>query len=156
MAQADPAVIARAFTDLGEQIPLISNHPVVQMLVQVQDFPAEVREQLGGLQQHIIQFQQQLQRFQGTMEAVGGRLDQLGGRLDQLFTEFVPPHTHVTIDIGELIRNTVKECFPYVYIIRPKQSFATQLESTLHQSPGTICSQPQVILFYIFANVIQG
>jgi len=45
MAQGDSSIIARAFTDLGAQIPLISNHPTVQMLDRVHNLQEEVRGQ---------------------------------------------------------------------------------------------------------------
>ncbi|KAH8155650.1 uncharacterized protein LAJ45_00660 [Morchella importuna] len=69
MAQADPAIIARAFTDLGAQIPLISNHPTVQTLDQVQNFQ-EVR---GQFRRHDEQFTQ----LQRTLDGMERGLDEM-------------------------------------------------------------------------------
>jgi hypothetical protein len=137
MAQADPAIIARAFTDLGAQIPLISNHPTVQTLDQAQNFQEEVR---GQFRRHDEQFTQ----LQRTLDGVERGLEEMRREfrlsLNQISREFVPSHTHITIGIGGLIRNTVKHCFHYVYtthLVETKHISATQLECKLRRSPGT-------------------
>ncbi|KAH0602870.1 uncharacterized protein H6S33_008520 [Morchella sextelata] len=85
MAQADPAIIARAFTNLGARIPLISNHPTVQKLDQAQNFQEEVR---GQFRRHDEQFTQ----LQRTLDGVERGLEEMRREfrlsLNQISREF--------------------------------------------------------------------
>ena len=81
MAQPDTAVISRALTDLGTQIPLIRNHPMVQSF---QNFQEEARGQF-------TEFRGQFTELQRTMEEM--RQDFRIG-LDQISREFVPSHIY--------------------------------------------------------------
>lgn len=128
---------------------------MVQTLYQVQNFQEEVR---GQFRRHDEQFTQ----LGGTLARLERGLDDMrrefGLRLEQISTEFVPSHTHITIGISRLIRNTVKLCFHYVYtthLVETKHISATQLECKLRRSPGTTYYHSQVILSYIYASVIQ-
>ena len=95
MAQPDPAIIARAFTDLGAQIPLISNHPTVQMLGQVQNFQEEIREQFRQHNQQLTRLQRTIgemrQEFRIGMDEMG---QEFRISLGQVSREFVPSHTY--------------------------------------------------------------